>query len=257
MRSPVNRNRESTCIACVTGSSGANVRRLSAIVRCGSSRSSRCDRYATRPAARVTMPAAGSRSPLISRSSVDFPAPLRPVSAIRSGPRTVRSTSSNTGTSPWLARSALPTNTVRPAGTFVPGRDKKIRASSRTARSASSSRGLGRVEPPAVYVGRLTRRLLGPALVVARVQPGQAERRAVTRRVARPPLRSLPSLLCLPLLPAQVLLGVAQVLLRHLARLLLGGLVLREVAAVKAQLACRQLGDPVHPVQHRAVVADQ
>lgn len=73
------------------GRPGADKAKFSATVRAGSSRSSLCDRYATRPSARVISPEVGATSPLTMRSNVDFPTPFGPVNAIRSGPRMARS----------------------------------------------------------------------------------------------------------------------------------------------------------------------
>ena len=84
----------------------------------------------------------------MSRSSVLLPAPFGPVSAIRSGPRTMSSAIASASASSAggvrhgiHGRSSPRTrSTVRPTGTAVPGSEIAMASSSRTASSASASR---------------------------------------------------------------------------------------------------------------------
>ena len=146
---------------------------------------------------------------------------------------------------------------MRPAGTLVPGSSSAIFCSSRRARPASSSRALASLDPRGVRLVRLARRLLGVALH----RPGEDLRQAgvleVAGGVAGPPRGPLAGLLHLPLLPLDLLLGVADVLLGDLPRGAHGLLVLGEVPAVEPELAAVEFGDAVHPVEQRPVVADQ
>jgi hypothetical protein len=85
-------------------------------------------------------------------------------------------------------------------------------------------------------------------------QPGVLQ---VPRGGARPARGALTGLLHLPLLPLDVLLGVAHVPLGDLLLRAHGLGVAGEVAAEEADHAAVELGDAVHPVEQRAVVADQ
>ena len=75
------------------------------------------------------------------RNRVVLPAPLRPTSAMRSGPRIeISMPSPNNARPPRAIRIPLPTNRLRPAGTSVSGRSSTIDGSSRSVRSALSRR---------------------------------------------------------------------------------------------------------------------
>ena len=134
-----------------------------------------------------------------------------------------------------------------------------IRCSSRTARPASSRRALASTDP-----GRRASRCALPAdsCALRFMRAGEDLRQAgvleVAGGVAGPPVGPLAGLLHLPLLPLDLLLGVADVASRPPpARRCTASVVRGEVAAVPADLAAVQLGDAVHPVEQRPVVADQ
>ena len=195
----------------------------------------------------------------MTRSSVDLPAPLGPVSAIRSGPR-IRQVNA-------VVREELSPTAA------------DLKAFAAQHRAARGHVGVGQVEHDRVVVAQRTfgvvelrprlvhplgvhvvgpaRRLLCVPLQLARDdlrQPGVLD---VARGGARPACGALAGLLPLPLLALQLLLGVAQVRLRDLLRLLHRLLVHGEIASVEQHFAAIQLGDAVHPVEQHAVVADQ
>lgn len=117
--------------------------------------------------------------------------------------------------------------------------------------------GLGVGDPGGVQLAGPARGLLGAALHVPGEDAWQARALEVAGGVARSALGAFAGLLHLPLLPLQLLFGVADVLLGDL---LLGPhrlFVLAEVAAVEAQFAAFEFGDALHPVEQRPVVADQ
>ena len=145
---PRNRKRASRFIRCASGIPGANAARFSATVRSGSE---------VEPLGQVGDAAVGALDrgalrldlAVHHRSRVDLPAPLGPVSAIRSGPgssgRPRRRRTRPGGRGGPGCRS--PRKTVRPAGTLVPGSSRAIVCSSRRARLASSSRALAVADP--------------------------------------------------------------------------------------------------------------
>ena len=101
---------------------------------------------------------------------------------------------------------------------WCPGSSSAIFCSSRSARLASSSRALAVADPRGVRLVRLARRLLGAALHRAGEDLRQAGVLEVAGGVARPARGPLAGLLHLPLLPLDLLLGVADVLLGDLLR---------------------------------------
>ncbi len=112
-------------------------------------------------------------------------------------------------------------------------------------------------EPRRVRLVRLPRRLLGAPLQPSGDDLRQAGVLEVAGGVAGPARGALAGLLHLPLLPPDLLLGVADVLLGDLPRGAHGLLVLGEVPAVRADLTPVELGDAVHAVEQCPVVADQ
>lgn len=117
--------------------------------------------------------------------------------------------------------------------------------------------GLRLAEPGGVGLSGASGGLLRAALHVPGEDLRQSGALEVAGGVALAPLRPLPGLLEFALLPLQLLLGAADVLLGDLLLPAHGFLVRGEVAAEEAHPAGVQFGDPVHPVQERAVVADQ
>ena len=170
----------------------------------------------TRPSARWIVAGIRCRGPReMMRSSVDLPAPFGPVSAMRSGPRMSRSMplSPNSSRPPRLiSKTGARGQHVRPAGTSVSGRSSTMTSSSRTARSASSSRDLASSTACGVHVVGCARRTPGrlrfslPATIFGR--PGVLD---VARRGARPPRGAFAGLLHLAFLTLQQLLGIADV----------------------------------------------
>ncbi len=112
-------------------------------------------------------------------------------------------------------------------------------------------------DPAGVGLARPARGLLRPALHGAREDAGETGVLEVAGGVARPAVGALAGLLHLPLLPLQLLLGVADVLLGDLLLGADGLLVGGEVPAVQAQFAAAQFGDALHAVEQLPVVADQ
>ncbi len=137
-RAPRNRKRASRARIRLLVAPGANRATFSATVRSPSRTSSRCGRNRSGTCA-VTSPASGASSPATVRSSVVLPAPLRPISATRSGPR---SSNPPLTRAPYRSPRSWRVRTVRPGGTAVNGRSTRISSSSRTASTASSSRSL-------------------------------------------------------------------------------------------------------------------
>ena len=214
-----------------------------------------------RPSARRRVPASGCRSPAMTRSSVDLPAPLGPVSAIRSGPRIVRSAVVGEQLPPTTADlKAVAPQHGAPGGHVGVGqvehdgivvakrasRPRRVVPARRSTRSALYVVDTG-LPTPARRASARPRRSSA-----ARHSSGCAPR-CVDRRAAR-------SRACcrLPLLALELLLGVADIALRHLLGVAARACsYMREIAAVEQHFAAIQLGDAVHPVEQHAVVADQ
>src|SRR5581483_9973292 len=98
--------------------------------------------------------------------------------------------------------------------------------------------------------------LLGAALHVAGDDLWQTGVLEVPRRIAGPALRPLASLLHLPLLALELLLGVPQSALGRLSFYVDSLLIGAEAAAVEPDLVTVELRGAVHPVQQLSVVAD-
>ena len=155
-------NRARAAWASFAVSSGLRRRRLSRMLKAGSSRPTCWSSTATRSVRRLMSPREGSSSPVIRRNSVVLPEPLAPRTAIRSGPRTSNESGPNRWRSPKAITTSLKATSSRPSGRLVCGKSiaSGVRISTRARAACSAS-----VRSP---IRRSARRLSRAALFSAR-----------------------------------------------------------------------------------------